>query len=710
MSLPADTATWTKANYQSATAADIAALTIAQVAAMLHPDWLLPAAVAGFSAAQVAAISISWAWMSAGWINALSATAIAGIPAAGIAQLSPTAFAGLNSAHLAALTATQVAALSTAQLGTLTAGQIGVLTAKQVAALSVTQLHALSAKQLGGISAKGAAGLSIAQINALGISITHLSAAAIGGLSATTVRQLSGWQLADLTAAQATGLTAAQLAVLTGVQASYLSEGQLFALGTKVQSLSAAALGGISTSKLLAIYRELSTAQIAALPAAKAAAIAVAVKQTATLQATLAASGLLADVNAVVASGTSLFGYQGVLEVLDGLGKQIGTGALTAAQFADLKTFSTAVGAVDGTGSYLFSVLHDVVAGNAFNATYTAGAASSSKLGNLAVGSSATQYEELVGKWLLGSDNPTWSTGSATTFTFTTGALYSTNGIYAADPSQGGIGDCYLIAAIVEVALDQPTLIQSMFTDNGNGTYGVRLYAPNGKATYVTVSDALPNGDWTAHTASGAQWVTLLEKAYVEYVAEFNGSANSWSSINGGWDGGLSAITGKQDTSYLGAYTASQTEWDTTIDKAVIAALGAGEEVLYASFINDKDTNGKTDLVASHMFAVVGYDQTTGDFILRNPWGQAGGSGWNGQFEHSIDQLWGGTTGTTSDSGFIVSAGNSPAGSTSVSSAAAQFVQAIVSSGAGSGAGQILPSVTMAAQSLNAATLVAGHA
>ena len=710
MSLPANTATWTQANYQSATATDIAGLTVAQVAALQHDDWLSPAAVAGFSAAQVAAISINWYWMSAAWVNALSATAVSGIPAAGIAQLTSTTLSGLNAAHVAALTATQIAALSTSQLGALSAAQIGALTAKQVAALSTTQLHALSTKQIAGLSARGAAGLTVSQIASLGVAITSLSPAAISGLSATTFARLTGWQLADLTAAQAGALSTAQLVVLSAAQAGYLSEGQLFALGKKVQALSAAALGAISTSKLLAIYPQLSATQIAGLSTANAAAIKLAGTQTTTLESTLSASGLLADVKTAVAGGISLFGYQGVLDVLDALGSQIGTTGLTATQFADLKAYTTAVGAVDSTGSYLYGVLHDVVAGNAFNASFTDGAAASTTLGNLAAGSSATQFNELVGKWLLGSDNPTWSAGSATTFTATTGALYSTTGISASDPSQGGIGDCYLIAAIVAVALDQPTLIQSMFTDNGNGTVGVRFYAPNGAATYVTVSDALPNGDWTAHTASGSQWVTLLEKAYVEYQAEFHGTANAWSAISGGWDGGLTAITGKHDSSYISAYAGSQTAWDTNVDKAVIAALSAGEEVLFGSFINDKGTNGKTDLVADHMFAVIGYDQTTSDFILRNPWGQAGGSSWNGQFEQSIDQLWGGTTGTTAYSGFIVDNGSSPSGSSTVSSAAAQFVQAIASYGTGNGSGEAMPSVGLAAPGANASILVAGHA
>ncbi len=710
MSLPTNTATWTQANYQSATAANIAALSVAQVAALQHPDWLSPAAVAGFSAAQVAAISISWSYMNAAWVNALSVAAFAGIPVAGIAQLSGSTLAGLNAAHIVALTAKQIGALSTAQLGALSAVQIGDLNALQVEALTVAQFGSLSTSQLAGLSAAAAAGLSNAQLTALGLHLRALSPAAIGGLAATTVAHLSGWQLALLTETQLAALTASQVAVLTAAQVADLSQGQLVALGARVQSLTAAALDALGTGNLLAIYRQLGKAQIAALPSAQAAAVALAVKDTTSLQTSLSTAGLQNEVKTVVGGGTSLFGYQGVLDVLEALGGQIGATGLTTAQLADLKAFTKVVGAVDGSGSYIFGVLNDVVNGNPFNATWTDGAATSSALGNLAAGSSQSQFDELVGKWLLGGDNPAWNAGTATTLTATPAALFGTGGVTAADPSQGGIGDCYLIAAMVEVALDQPGLIQSMFTDNGNGTYGVRFYAPDGAATYVTVSDSLASGQRTAGTVSGGQWVTLLEKAFVEYSAEFDGNTNAWSAIAGGWDEGLTAITGKSDMSYISAYSGSQSAWDGSVDKAVIAALSAGEEVLYGSFIDDTGSNGKTDLVSDHMFAVIGYDKSTGDFILRNPWGAAGGSSWNGQFEQSIDQLWGGTSGTASDSGFIVAEGASPAGAGGAVSAAAQLAQALAGSGGGNGGSVVnLASASLVPPAVGA-TLAVAHA
>lgn len=708
MTLSANTASWTSADYQSATAANIAALTTAQVAALAHVDWLTPAAFGGFSAAQVAAVSISWYWMSAAQINALSATAVTGIPASGIAALTTTAVAGLNPAHIAALlpaqigalTGSQVAALSATQIGALTpqqipalttsqlallsAAQIGGLGKAQVAALSLTQLGSLSATQLAGLSAAAAGGLTTAQLAAMGMGISGLTPTAIAGLAPAVVGALTGWQLADLTEPQVAALTNAQLATLTAARIGYLSAGQLQALGTHVQALGNATLGGLATTNLLAIYTRLSSAQLGALSAVQLAVVKVAQGKTTALLSSLTAGGLLNPVKALVGSGQSLFSYQGVLGVLQGM--TIGSSGLTAAQFTDLKALTSAVGAVDGSGSYLFGELAALVNGNAANAQWTGGATSSVALGNLAVGTSAAHFSELIGKWFLGTDLPTWLSTSATTWTAKAGDLFSTGGPTSADPRQGGIGDCYLIAATLDVALDQPGLIASMFTDNGNGTYGVRMYAPDGSPLYFTVNDQLPNGGRTAGTASGAQWVTLLEKAFVAWDNEVYGSANAYASINGGWDEGLTAITGKADTNYLAAWTSSQSDWDTTVKNAVLAALKSGEEVLFGSFIDDKDAgNGKRDLVSDHEFAVTGFDKTTGDFILQNPWGASGGGSWNGIFEQSIDQLWGGLTGNSSYSGFIVANGNSPAGATAPAYAASQLAHAIASSAAHGG-------------------------
>lgn len=143
------------------------------------------------------------------------------------------------------------------------------------------------------------------------------------------------------------------------------------------------------------------------------------------------------------------------------------------------------MGVVDGTASYLYGELGDVVGGNTFNADGVNGADKTVPLGNLTVGSSAAQFNKLAGKWLLGSDNPTWVFGTVTSFTANTGPLFGSSGVAATDPSQGAISDRYLIAAAVEVAFFQPGMINTVFTGNGDVTYGLQFYAPTGAAIYA---------------------------------------------------------------------------------------------------------------------------------------------------------------------------------------------------------------------------------
>ena len=119
------------------------------------------------------------------------------------------------------------------------------------------------------------------------------------------------------------------------------------------------------------------------------------------------------------------------------------------------------------------------------------------------------------------------------------------------DIRQGSVGDCYFMATLAEVALKNPSLINSMFTINGDGTYGVRFF--NGTQTaFVTVDSYLPTdangrflyaGYYGPASATGNElWTMLAEKAYVQLNemgwerAGMTGSGqNSYAAINGGY-------------------------------------------------------------------------------------------------------------------------------------------------------------------------------
>ncbi len=162
-------------------------------------------------------------------------------------------------------------------------------------------------------------------------------------------------------------------------------------------------------------------------------------------------------------------------------------GVVTAQEMADLQAIVNDTSLFGGF-DYVQVLSSEVVLGNTANAHYQG-----ATLGNLAVGSGATQLTELVDKWFLGSDHPTGTDDFGNTYSYSqvSGVLFGANGPSYTDVRQGEVGDCYFLAALGEIALQNPTAITNMFIVNGDGTYTVRFF--NGsQAQYVTVDQQLP--------------------------------------------------------------------------------------------------------------------------------------------------------------------------------------------------------------------------
>jgi hypothetical protein len=239
--------------------------------------------------------------------------------------------------------------------------------------------------------------------------------------------------------------------------------------------------------------------------------------------------------------------------------------------------------------------------------------------------------------------------------------LFGANGPSMNDINQGFLGDCYFLSSLAEVACMNSSVVSSMFTANGNNTYGVRFYV-NGTAEYVTVNNQLANGGNEFNYATNI-WASLAEKAYAQLQAGgvVTGNSvnygNSYSTIgNGGWPAyALEEITG---ASAITNFYASGSTWSTyvynssfrvtssssgsstqSILNTLIYDLSQGDDLVLSSYTNAIDSAGRTTLVADHAMSIYGYDSATGMLQIRNPWGSASGQYWDTTFEVSLNTL-----------------------------------------------------------------------
>ena len=282
-----------------------------------------------------------------------------------------------------------------------------------------------------------------------------------------------------------------------------------------------------------------------------------------------------------------------------------------------------------------------IMNGDPANQWFTGGADHRQALGNLSAGDSSAHLQKLIDKWFLGKDLPVAkSRDRVTTFGYETaaGSLF-VGGARPTDVRQGDMGDCYFLSALGAVARQDPARIAGMFTDNGDGTFAVRLFR-DGNPEYVTVDRRLPvnskhhfvfaNKGGTVTNAGNELWVALAEKAY----AEFNES---------GWTGqdGTNSYNGLGDTvpddernedglnfGSLGTPLAQITNAGVSLGPTGLAsfndlrtAFAAGKAI---TAISVKDDPPNANVVGNHVYAMVGYNATRQTITLRNPRGNGG--------------------------------------------------------------------------------------
>lgn len=366
---------------------------------------------------------------------------------------------------------------------------------------------------------------------------------------------------------------------------------------------------------------------------------------------TLTDNGVRADLANLAGDGQ--LSYTDALRILTDAGAD---GLFTTAEFRDLQTVASHLNNGVAASSYVAGIFSQLVLGNPANASWTGGHSIGMPLGNLSAYSGVYQLNELIGKWFLGTDLPDPTVmanlvngGGLPHYAATPGALYGHTGAPAVvDVAQGAIGDCVVCTGLIEMVSNHPDLLKSMIVDNGNGTYGVRFYL-DGNEVWVTVDNELPvnsYGDLVyAHNGElhdQALWAPLLEKAYVQLSASGkvgHPAVNGYANIDGNYSSIVLPAMNNLDVTY---YRTTDSDWYADKD-ALVRALAAHRDVVLETAKSGAETHnsdGLTELVASHAFAVLGYDEATGKFIVRNPWGDSyPHQDWSAQFELSMEQM-----------------------------------------------------------------------
>lgn len=196
-------------------------------------------------------------------------------------------------------------------------------------------------------------------------------------------------------------------------------------------------------------------------------------------------------------------------------------------------------------------------------------------------------------------------------------------GASPADPVQGKLGDCYLIATLSSLAHSNPQAVEDMVKDNGDGTFDVRFYnmvGLRGREAWVTVDGDLPSAGVVRRREVGADartelWVSVTEKAFAQWRGSVRAIARG-----GQPDEVMALVTGRphwRNAMYNFTPDEAFAKLEAQLARGglVVAATGAGTGA--------RELGGK-GLVGNHAYSVLGVS-TEGDaryVVLRNPWGK----------------------------------------------------------------------------------------
>jgi Calpain family cysteine protease len=209
-----------------------------------------------------------------------------------------------------------------------------------------------------------------------------------------------------------------------------------------------------------------------------------------------------------------------------------------------------------------------------------------------------------------------------------------------ADINQHAIGNCDGDSALAGIAYQNPAFLQSLITDNKDGTFAVKLFDPMAKPITVNVDsqfmvDSSGNLGQVSCKSGVACWSTVVEKAYIKYNQVFG----VVSDVNGiGSEYTTPMLTGVGDSFAFNAGTLGPAD----ITRVVEACLAAGKFITTGFNVDGValppggiPAGGLT--VTAHGYA--GLVPASSAFMIseRNPWGVVPDPNYDGSTDGVMD-------------------------------------------------------------------------
>ncbi len=187
-----------------------------------------------------------------------------------------------------------------------------------------------------------------------------------------------------------------------------------------------------------------------------------------------------------------------------------------------------------------------------------------------------------------------------------------------ADVNQHAIGNCGGVAALASMAYIYPNFVQSLITDNGDNTYTVKMFDPQGLPVLVKVSNKFLTGNgYSIDAASGknntATWSTVLEKAIMKYNVIYKVNPD----IGGiGSEHVPPLFTGEGNSFAFSPGTLTAREL------ARVANVCVDQGYFVVGGFNRADLPvDKSKTVTAHAYTIMFSPNPDALFIMRNPWG-----------------------------------------------------------------------------------------